>query len=586
MWGIKMPEPFETEADKMIAECLSLEKPRSFFLFAGAGSGKTRSLANALNHIESTIGNNLRLLSKRVAVITFTNAAADEIKGRIRNNPLFAISTIHSFAWELIKGFNVDIKEWLRIKLTQDISEIQSELTRKSQSNRTRPETIENLKVSIVKKQSRLTELNTIKRFTYDPNSSVPNSGKDSLSHAEVLGISASFLTEKPMMAKILVQRFPILLIDESQDTNKDLMDAFLSIQKSHNACFSLGLFGDTKQRIYGGGKDDMGTKDWAALDFSTPAKPINHRSGSRIIELANKIGNKIDKTPAQTSVGTKGIGIVRLFIVPTKADRALVEQKIKEKMAEITADDLWKKETWEDEEGAALVLEHRMAATRLGFVEMWDALEDLKEFDSVKEGTSAEINWFANFIMPLVQTENPFEIANITKKNNKDLFKNANKEILGKIKSNVGKIKKAYADNPNITFEGIVGIAREGGVFEIPRKYNEEAERFAPFLSTKFSQIIPYSKYINETSGFRTHHGVKGLQFDCVMAIVDNDSNWRAYNHSKFFLTGTANEGTLRLLYVICTRARKSLAIVFYADTTKENIAQGWFSNDEIFAM
>lgn len=581
-----MPEPFETEADKTIAECLSLEKPKSFFLFAGAGSGKTRSLVNALNHIEMTIGRNLRLLGKRVAIITFTNAAADEIKGRILQNPLFAISTIHSFAWELIKGFNTDIKEWLKIKLTQDISEIQSELTRKSQNNRTRPETIENLKISIVKKQNRLTELNTIKRFTYDPSPSAPNSGKDSLSHSEALGICASFLTEKPLMAKILVQRFPILLIDESQDTNKDLMEAFLSIQKSHNACFSLGLLGDTKQRIYGGGKVDLGTTDWAALNFATPTKPINHRSGSRIIELANKIGKDVDNTPVQTSVEKNGTGFVRLFIAPTNANKAIVEQQIKEKMAEIIGDNLWKKEIWEDEEGAALVLEHRMAATRLGFVEMWDSLIDLKEFDSIKDGTSAEINWFANFIMPLVQTENPFEIANITKKNNKDLFKNINKETLGEIKSNVDKIKKAYTDNPDITFGEMVELNREGGVFEIPRKYNEEAERFAPFLATKFSQIIPYSKYVTETSGFRTHHGVKGLQFDCVMAIVDNDSNWRAYNHSQFFLTGIANEGTLRLLYVICTRAKRSLAIVLYADTTKDNIADGWFNEDEIIVL
>ena len=34
--------------DSEIASCLVLEKPRSFFLFAGAGSGKTRSLVEAL----------------------------------------------------------------------------------------------------------------------------------------------------------------------------------------------------------------------------------------------------------------------------------------------------------------------------------------------------------------------------------------------------------------------------------------------------------------------------------------------------------------------------------------------------------
>jgi DNA helicase-2/ATP-dependent DNA helicase PcrA len=254
--------------------------------------------------------------------------------------------------------------------------------------------------------------------------------------------------------------------------------------------------------------------------------------------------------------------------------------------MAEITGDDLWKKEVWENEEGASLVLEHRMAATRLGFVEMWDALKDLKEFDSVKDGSSAEINWFANFIMPLVQTQNPFEIANITKNNNKSLFRKADKKALGEIKASVDKIIKTYAENSDITFGEILQIVREDGVFEIPRKYNDESEKFAPFLATKFLQIMPYSSYVKETSGFRTHHGVKGLQFDCVMAIIDNDSNWRAYNHSQFFLGAGANEGTLRLLYVICTRAKKNLAIILYTDATKDQICKDFFADDEIILM
>jgi DNA helicase-2/ATP-dependent DNA helicase PcrA len=270
--------------------------------------------------------------------------------------------------------------------------------------------------------------------------------------------------------------------------------------------------------------------------------------------------------------------------------------------MAEITGDDLWKKEVWLDEEGAALVLEHRMAAARLGFLEMWDSLRDLKEFDSVKDHTSPEINWFANFVMPLIQTENPFEMANITKKNNKDLFKKADKEILGKIKSNVDKIKKAYADNLDITFGEMVEIVREGGVFELPRKYNEESERFAQFLSTKYSQIVPYSKYVNETSGFRTHQGVKGLEFSRVMAIIDDNEaggNWFSYeklfgikNKTETDLRNeregkeTSIDRTRRLFYVICTRAKESLAIVLYADTAKQNIPKDWFTEDEVIVL
>ena len=43
--------------DAKIAECLNLDDPKSFFLFAGAGSGKTRSLVKALENINTSIKN-------------------------------------------------------------------------------------------------------------------------------------------------------------------------------------------------------------------------------------------------------------------------------------------------------------------------------------------------------------------------------------------------------------------------------------------------------------------------------------------------------------------------------------------------
>ena len=89
---------------------------KNFFMFAGAGSGKTRSLVNTLNFIARTQGETLQIKNKKVAVITYTNAACDEILRRVGYNPLFAVSTIHSFLWELIKPFQKDIKIWVRNK--------------------------------------------------------------------------------------------------------------------------------------------------------------------------------------------------------------------------------------------------------------------------------------------------------------------------------------------------------------------------------------------------------------------------------------------------------------------------------------
>ena len=83
--------------DVEIAACLNLQAPKSFFLFAGAGSGKTRSLVNALQHLQKNHGRKLRLYGQRVGVITYTNKASDEITHRIGLDPLVKVSTIHSF---------------------------------------------------------------------------------------------------------------------------------------------------------------------------------------------------------------------------------------------------------------------------------------------------------------------------------------------------------------------------------------------------------------------------------------------------------------------------------------------------------
>src|SRR5207249_7372337 len=115
----------------------------------------------------------------------------------------------------------LDIKRWLRTDLEQRLAELREE-------QRTgRPGTKAALarEESTRSKERRLANLDSIKRFTYNPVGD--NRGRDALNHNEVIEIGADFLTVKPVMQRILVDKFPVLLIDESQDTNKLLMEAF-----------------------------------------------------------------------------------------------------------------------------------------------------------------------------------------------------------------------------------------------------------------------------------------------------------------------------------------------------------------------
>lgn len=89
-----MENNIDFQVDETLEKCILSTPRKSFFLFAGAGSGKTYSLVLLLKKIRNSIGKELLLQGKNVAVITFTNAATDEIINRLDYSSIFQISTI------------------------------------------------------------------------------------------------------------------------------------------------------------------------------------------------------------------------------------------------------------------------------------------------------------------------------------------------------------------------------------------------------------------------------------------------------------------------------------------------------------
>ncbi|MGD9851737.1 MAG: AAA family ATPase [Nitrospirales bacterium] len=96
-----MPEAVTQEdvLSETMAACLDLKKPKSFFLYAGAGTGKTRAVVEAMDIFRTRYGGKFRQSGQKVAVITYTNAACDEIRRRINFDTIFAVSTIHSLVF-------------------------------------------------------------------------------------------------------------------------------------------------------------------------------------------------------------------------------------------------------------------------------------------------------------------------------------------------------------------------------------------------------------------------------------------------------------------------------------------------------
>ena len=455
----------DDHVDAELAACLDPASPKSFFLFAGAGSGKTRSLVTALQHIQNTQSDRLRVKGQRVGVITFTNAASDEIKRRLLFDPLIEVRTIHSFAWSLINGLNHDIREWLRDNLTKDINELKQTNSRPgTKAAATRLSRIES-------KSRRLGNLANIKRFVYSPTGD--NRGRDALNHSEVLQLTAYFLIKKPAMQSILVGRYPILLIDESQDTNKHLVEALFTVQASLKGKFLLGLVGDMMQRIYNDGKDGLG--DNLPGDWATPGKKLNYRCPRRVVALINKVRSTVDKQE-QAPRSTASEGFVRLFVLPCDhANKPGAEATIARHMAVITGDSKWN----EPKAVKTLTLEHRMAAARLGFLDVFTPLYEVDSWrTSFLEGTLPITRFFSDQVLPIVrarQSRDEFAVARIAKAYSPLLSQSAlrkaedKKGQLKTVSAAIDELVALFNDNADPSLLQVLRTIGKSNLFEMP---------------------------------------------------------------------------------------------------------------------
>src|SRR5690606_29798162 len=174
-------------------------------------------------------------------------------------------------------------------------------------------------------------------------------------------------------------------------------------------------------------------------------------------------------------------------------------------------------------------------------------------------------------------------------------------KTILNNAKTYVDNLLKLWGNNNQPTLKEIILEVLRTGIFNIPNELKISIERLKSegeeenenddevllawdlALDANFVEIINYNDYISDSSNFGTHQGVKGLEFERVMVIVDDEeSRGFMFSYDKLFGIKELTKGdkdniavgketgidrTSRLFYVACSRAKESLAIVAYTD-------------------
>ena len=422
-------------------------------------------------------------------------------------------------------------------------------------------------------------------------------------------------------MQSILVGRYPFLLIDESQDTNKNLIDALFEVQAAHKGVFVLGLIGDMMQRIYSDGKDGLGQN--LPADWATPGKQLNHRCPKRVVALINKVRSATDNQQQKWRSDSID-GCVRLFILPSDtSEKVNAERAIARHMAHVSGDDKWS----EQKAFKSLTLEHRMAARRMGFLDMFVPLYEVDSWrTSFLEGTLPAVRFFAEEVLPLVQAqqrEDRFAVARIARTLCPLLTTEAMRAADDKqaqlklVSTAIDKLLALWTNGADPALSEVLRCVAASNLLVIPEslqpnayrdkamdttepsedagesdRQTERAAAIDTFLSAPFSQIEPFATYLSGKAHFDTHQGVKGLEFDRVMVIMDDEeARGFMFKYENLFGGKGAGdpsvEGTRRLFYVTCSRAKKSLALVAYTKAPDRVhrfvLDEGWFAADEV---
>lgn len=597
----------DTPSDLAVRERLIETGPRHFIMVAGAGSGKTTSLIKALNHLSETRGPDFRRRGQQIACITYTDVAVGEIWGDVGHKALFHVSTIHSFLWSVMRPFQTDLQDWVRQRLDEKIAEAQSKIDKP----KSRAATKEKAADDIARYERQLGQLSDVRQFSYGTGSDYANGV---LGHSDILKLGPSLIIEHPLMRTIVAQRFPVIFVDESQDTAPDFVAALKVLAGSASPEFCLGFFGDPVQQIYPTGVGDIPLEEnWRKIE-----KPENFRCPISVLNVINRIRAQADGLEQTRGRGVEIDGVMRpvqgtarLFVLPADDRRAERLAGVRTWLAEQNDDPLWLSDN-EDGDVRLLIIVHRIAASRLGFANLYSALNDSapeKLKNGLIDGTAWIVRPFLSFLLPLLKAlraGDDFEVMSLLRQHcprlQAERLADENvSAVLAALQTDIARLDEQFAEGNAAVIGDVLFFVREHEIAELD-------ERFAPvlmahaedlpigdntpenspqrFLQCAAEELWGYQSYIEEQSPFSTQQGIKGAEFERVLVVVDDEeSTTTTFSYGKYFgyasLSNTdqknIEEGretvidrTRRLFYVCCSRAAQDLAVVVFAPDAK----------------
>jgi DNA helicase-2/ATP-dependent DNA helicase PcrA len=566
------------EASADMLRCL--HERRSFRLEAGAGAGKTHALIEALEWLVEHRSEELVRQRAQIACITYTNVAVDEIRDRIGARTAIWVSTIHSFLWHLAAPF----QKALRGLLEAD-EKVQEKLGDAGPS-------LGNRRVTY-------TDVGRLRITDHEV----------SISHDHVISLAVSLL-ERDKFRRVWVSRFPILLLDEYQDTSKDLVDALRRHLLEEESRLQIGLFGDHWQRIY--------DKGCGAVDddrFQFIPKGANFRSAKPVVgvlngirpELPQAVSRKMEDCGELTDVivlhtnswpGPRGKGPHKNALDPDTQDAAV--ECVKGYLVN---------RGWSIEAGSCglLQLTNKAVARREGFSHLLDVFEWtedlLKRQDAFVDLLASRVEPAAELLAAGRKTAaleavgwSMDAVKKLEDKRRARAWLDRLEELRasGTIGQVVELLNEANALSPGA--DRSLRRARSEKEEGEDERVQQARDRWHALSEIAYEQFRRWYAYDRGTTMVSTKHGVKGAQFDEVVAVFGG--GWSKYDFPRMLDEWSMQQNkdtpdapftnARNLYYVTLSRARYRLALVFLTTLPAGALEQlrGQFGEDNVIEL
>lgn len=558
----------------------ALDNRRNFKLEAGAGAGKTYSLIQALRRILENKPVYLPRSDQRVACLTYTKVARDEIKARTDEDPAIFADTLHGFLWEMISPYQKALAAALRASGSW---------------------------------QTHLADNPDIRGLAIEYDLGIRGLHEDriTLHHNDVPEFAIQLFGNEKFRS-LITDRFPVIFIDEYQDTPSGLAEAVLSGHGEGRTNPVVGFFGDHWQQIY---DRTCGSIEHSSLT-SIP-KNANFRSDRSVVDFLNKLRPELPQAPRADA----GEGTVTVYHSNTwpgvRLDRNWKGQ-ISQEATQACLEWLQHaspSSTWiqNSKDLKVLMLTHATIANELGYPRL---PEVFKYNDSFAKKEDPVIEYLVDTIDPAMQAFSEHKYGELfrllgSKKPTLTAPKDKHRwsehfdslistgdtgtigDVLDLLSSQyLFSVPTRVAKRGRDLQEALLALG-PGEELEEPRKLVEHQK----LRAVRYSEIPALRSYLEDSTPFSTKHSVKGAEFDDVIVLVGR--GWTKYDFARMIADHATQSApkhkqagsfphSRNLFYVSASRAKHNLALLFVQELSDDAVAvlQDWVGKENVISI